>query len=127
MTKSQRWKDLERDTAKALNGRRVTEPWFLFNERPDVIVDMPQGRIVCECKAYRRHAHHRHVEKCKTIYCDSSSDVPCLITREPGKPAYATLPLDFLSTLLNPNPDGNDAVQPARHGDAPIGRKEGEI
>ena len=99
---SRRWKDLERMAAEALGGERVTVPWQLFKARPDVVAPLPEGRLVVECKQYARHAHHRHIEKCVSLYCDHAGDVPCLVTRENGSgKAFITVPLSFLAELLN--------------------------
>ena len=104
MPRSKRWKALERDTAEALGGRRVTEPWDLFNERPDVLVDLPDGkRLVIDCKALRRFAHHSMLEGIQRKYCQPG-DVPCLVSkheRQTGE--YATIPMDFLAELLRRN------------------------
>ena len=98
---SKRWKDLERLAAEALGGERVVTPWQLFKARPDVVAPLPEGRLIVECKQYARHAHHRFLEKCTSLYCDHTGDIPCLITRENGHgEAYASVPLDFFSKLL---------------------------
>ena len=98
---SKRWKDLERLAAEALGGRRITEPWFLFRERPDVIVPLADGRrIVIDCKAYQRFAHHTLLEACQAKYC-TGADVPALVTKHSGqRGAYITVPLDFMAELL---------------------------
>jgi hypothetical protein len=98
MRHSTRWKSLERDTADVLGGRRVVEDWTLFRERPDCVVD--DFDIVVDAKAYNRFSHHRLIENCERKYC-GSSQTPCLVTREPGRRAYATIPLTFLGELLN--------------------------
>jgi hypothetical protein len=99
-----RWKQLERDTAAALGGRRVTEPWFLFNERPDVVVPLSDGRrLVIDTKAHKRFAHHSMLEGIQRKYCQPG-DVPCLVSkheRQTGE--YATIPLAFLAGLLKRN------------------------
>ena len=63
-------------------------------------IELPDGaRLVVDCKAYERFAHHRHLDKIESVYCHPG-DVPCLVSREPGKSAYACVPLAFLARLL---------------------------
>jgi len=101
MNTSTRWKQLERDAAQALGGERVTEHWTLFRKRPDVVAPLPDGaRLVIDCKAHRRHAHHRHLEKVQGEYCHPG-DVPAIVTREYGERAYIAVPLEWLAALLN--------------------------
>ena len=99
--KSTAWKDLERSAADALNGQRVTTPWQLFEERPDVVASLPDGRkLVIECKYRTKFSHHSILDDCATRYCQGD-DVPVLVTKHHGQAgAYATLPLEFVSTLL---------------------------
>ncbi len=98
-SRSSRWKDLERHTAAALGGERVTTPWDLFQSRPDVLVC--DFGLVCDCKAYNRFAHHRLMENIKAKYC-KPGEVPVLVTKEAGQHgAFATVPLEFLAELLN--------------------------
>ena len=99
---SRRWKVLEQATADALGGIRVTTPWFLFQERPDVVVVLPGGgRLICDCKAYRRFSHHSLLEAVQSKYCEAG-DVPVLVTKTQGQVgAFITVPLDFLAGLLD--------------------------
>ena len=98
---SKRWAQLERDTAAILDGRRVVEDWRLFHERPDVVVDLADGRrIVIDCKAYQRFAHHNLLEACQAKYCDGA-DIPALVSKAAGqRGAYTTLPIGFLAELI---------------------------
>ena len=99
--RSRRWAALEIATATALSGERVVEPWFLFNERPDVVATLPGGgRLVVDCKAYKRFSHHALLEAVQTKYCQPG-DVPALVTKTPGqRGAFVTIPLEVLSGLL---------------------------
>ncbi len=99
---SKRWKALERDTATALHGRSITEPWQLFRERPDVVVDLPHGRrLVIDAKAYQRFAHHTLLDAVREKYCEPG-DVAALVTKAAGqRGAYITLPLEFVAEILN--------------------------
>lgn len=95
---SRRWKALELRAAEMLGGQRVTTPWFLFQERPDFVVD--DFSLIGDCKAYARFAHHRLLEAVRSKYC-SPGDTPVLVTAEPNKPPLATVPLEALAGLLN--------------------------
>ena len=99
---SERWKTLERETAKALGGRRVVQRWDLFQRRPDVIIEANGlGRLVADCKAWKRFTHHRLMEAIETKYC-RHGETPLLVTKEPGQHgAYAVVPLEWLASLLN--------------------------
>jgi hypothetical protein len=99
--RSRRWATLETATAEALGGERVTEPWFLFNERPDVVADLPDGgRLVCDCKAYQKFSHHTLLEAVQSKYCQPG-DMPALVTKAHGQVgAFVTVPLDLLAALL---------------------------
>ena len=99
--RSRRWATLEQATADALHGERVIEPWFLFQERPDVVADLPGGgRLVVDCKAYRRFSHHTLLEAVQSKYCQPG-DVPALVTKAQGqRGAFVTIPLEVLGGLL---------------------------
>lgn len=101
MSGSKRWKDLERDTAAILGGRRVVEDWTLFHTRPDVVVPLANGRrLIIDAKAYQRFSHHTLLEACQAKYC-TGADVPALVTKHEGqRGAYITVPIDFLAELL---------------------------
>jgi len=95
---SRRWKQLERDAARALGGKRVPR-WLDFGvSAPDVLVEA--FCLVVDAKAHKKFAHHTLLEAVRTKYCEREQ-VPCLVTkgaRQIG--AYATVPLDFLAELL---------------------------
>ena len=99
--KSDRWKTLEKHAADTLGGTRVVEDWTLFNQRPDVIVQLSDNRrMIVECKAYERFSHHTIIEGCKEKYC-TGTDVPALVSKAAGQVGeFITLPLDFVSELL---------------------------
>jgi len=109
--KSMAWKDLERSAADALGGERVTTPWFLFEERPDAVASLPDGRrLIIEAKYRQKMWHHSVLNDCQTRYCQGD-DVPCLITKSHNQVgAYCTLPMDFVSELLKHyrNHEGNN-------------------
>lgn len=97
---SERWKTLERTAAEKLGGRRIVEHWTLFQERPDVVVD--DFRLIVDAKAHKAFSHHTLIDAVKEKYCTTPGDVPALVTksaRQNGE--YVTVPLDFLSELLN--------------------------
>lgn len=93
---STRWKSLERDVAQALGGERYQRDVLAFERAPDVVVK--DLGLVVECKAYRRHAHHRHIEQAQR-YCHHG-ETPAVTTREPGKAIYITVPLVWLAGVV---------------------------
>ena len=98
MTRSTRWKTLERTAARALGGERVPR-WLDFGvSAPDVIV--PDFGIIVDAKAHKRFAHHTLMANIETKYLEPG-EIPCLVTKaERQRGEYATVPLDFLSRLL---------------------------
>lgn len=104
--RSTRWKDLERKVADTLNGIRVVEDWTLFRQRPDVIVQLPDNRkMIVECKAYQKFAHHTLIEGCRDKYC-TATDIPALATKAAGQHGeFITIPLEFLAQLLKGKAD----------------------
>lgn len=97
MKRSQRWKDLERTTARKLRGRRIVRQDF-FESSPDV--EVPDLGILAECKAYKRFGFHLHMAQAAK-YC-REGETPILITKSANQIGeYATVPLDFLAGLLD--------------------------
>ncbi len=98
--RSQRWKDLERATAKALGGNRILRGSDFSKSEPDVdIEDMP--RLKVDCKAHKRFAHHTLLQEVKEKYCKRKNDIPILVTKhEHQVGACVTISLDFFSELL---------------------------
>lgn len=92
------WEKLEDDTATALGGKRLARDWAAFESAPDV--EVPDFRLVCDCKAHQHFRHHTLLETCRRKYC-GISQVPALVTRRPGGRASITVPLDFLAGLLD--------------------------
>jgi hypothetical protein len=97
--RSQRWKQLERDAARALGGVRVPR-WLDFGQSaPDVIVE--DFRLVVDAKARRRFAHHSLMANIEAKYCEAN-EVPCLVTKaERQRGECVTVPLDFFASLLD--------------------------
>jgi hypothetical protein len=96
---SDAWKNLERQTAKALGGRRVfrltaSEPSFL--SCPDVeLPEFPGLRIDSKYRA--RWSHHSFLDETARKY----GGEPVLVTKERGQcGAYVTIRLEFLAKLL---------------------------
>jgi hypothetical protein len=104
--RSARWKALERDAAEALGGQRVHRDWLAFEKAPDVLV--PDMDWLCECKAYAKFSHHRLLETAQRKYAGPGEQV-VLVTREPSRPAYATLPLSVLAELVSAYRQGRTA------------------
>lgn len=97
---SQAWKNLEREAADILKGRRVTTPWSLFEIRTDVIVDdFPE--LAIDAKYRQRWAHHSYVKAIIDKY-GAERPTPVLITKAAKeRGAFATIPLALLAELLN--------------------------
>ena len=105
-----RWKTLERTVANTLGGVRVVEDWTLFRQRPDVIVQLDDNhRLIVECKAYSKFAHHTLLEGCQAKYC-GATDIPALATKAAGQHGeFITVPLSFFADVLkhyHPNQEG---------------------
>jgi hypothetical protein len=98
MSKSTRWKDLERAVAATLGGRRIVRQDF-FETAPDVIVT--DSGLIAECKAYRRFKHHSLLETAQRKYGHNGQTVILVTKTERQVGAYVTLPLDYLADLLN--------------------------
>ncbi len=66
---SQAWKNLERETAKALGGRRVLRGMDFSQSATDVIVDdFPQLKIDCKYKK-NGFSHHSLLDEIEDKYC----------------------------------------------------------
>jgi hypothetical protein len=89
---------LEQVAAEALGGLRIDRRWNLFESAPDVVA--PDFKLVVDCKAHQRFTHHTLMENIQQKYCDPG-DIPVLVTQHAGQQdAYVTVPLGFLSQLL---------------------------
>lgn len=105
MKRSQRWKELERCAAQKLGGNRIVRQDF-FESSPDV--EVPDLKILAECKAYKRFSFHGHMAQAAK-YC-REDETPILITKAANQVGeFATVPLDFLAGLI-------DEIRAARGG-----------
>jgi hypothetical protein len=97
---SQAWKNLERQVAKALGGKRVLRGANFAIEDVDVkLDDIPYLRI--DAKYRKKHAHHTLFEEVKTKYCQESGQIPVLVTKHHNQDgACVTVDLEFFSILL---------------------------
>ena len=97
--RSTRWKQLERDAARALGGVRVPR-WLDFGQSaPDV--EVRDFGLIIDCKARKAFSHHSLIHNIVNKYCEPG-EVPCLITKsDRQRGEYVTIPLDFLGNLLN--------------------------
>lgn len=97
---SQAWKNLERQTAKELDGRRITRGGNFAVSDVDVVVDAhPELRI--DCKYRTSHSHHSLMAAIERKYCARPGDVPVLVTKHHNQEsAYVTIPLQFFGRLL---------------------------
>lgn len=98
--RSERWKSLERNTAKKLKGHRLLRGDNWDKIAPDVAVpDCPELKI--DCKAYNRFAHHTLMDEIRSKYCAEEWEVPVLVTKAQGQHGeYVTMPLDYFAALL---------------------------
>jgi hypothetical protein len=96
---SERWKELERDTAKALGGQRHIR-WFRFEKAPDVEVEAGPYRLIVDCKAWKKFAHHSLMDTIQRKYC-TGNEIPVLVSKSEGqRGAYCTIPMSLLAELL---------------------------
>jgi len=97
------WKNLERQTAQTLGGRRIlrlTAPEPSFLSCPDVeLPEFPGLKIDAK---YRAHwSHHSFLETILRKYCEQPWHEPVLVTKARGqRGAYVTIRLEFLAWLL---------------------------
>lgn len=96
---SQAWKNLERQVAKELGGKRVLRGADFSVEDVDVkIDDFPHLKL--DCKYRTRHAHHSLLAEIEEKYCEEN-EVPVLITKHHNQSgACVTVSLDFFKVLL---------------------------
>lgn len=97
--RSQAWKNLERQVAKALGGKRVCRGANFSVSDVDVdLSDIPYLKI--DAKYRKRHSHHSFMEEIKEKYCNEG-DIPVLVTKHHYQDgAYVTVDLEFFSILL---------------------------
>jgi hypothetical protein len=97
---SQAWKNLERQVAKALGGKRVLRGANFSVEDVDVkLEDIPFIRI--DAKYRKKHAHHTLMAEIKTKYCQEDGQIPVLVTKHHNQDgAYVTVDLEFFAILL---------------------------
>jgi len=69
-----------------------------FESSPDV--EVPDLKILAECKAYKRFSFHGHMAQA-TKYC-RAGETPVLITKSANQIGeFVTMPLDYFATLLD--------------------------
>lgn len=97
MRRSERWKALERCAAQKLGGRRIVRQDF-FESSPDV--EVPDLKILAECKAYKSFSFHKHMAQAAK-YC-RDGETPVLITKAANQVGeFATVSLDYFAALLD--------------------------
>jgi len=99
---SQAWKNLERQTAKALKGKRIlrlTAPGPSYISASDVELHaLPWLKI--DAKYRTRWAHHRFLEAIRAKYCRGRKDEPVLVTKQHRqRGACVTIRLEFFGRL----------------------------
>jgi hypothetical protein len=76
---SQAWKNLERETAGALGGTRVTRGAnFAISDVDVILPDLPQHKI--DAKYRVKHSFHKFLEEIVEKYCEKG-DIPVLVTK----------------------------------------------
>lgn len=100
MRRSQAWKDLERETAAALRGKRIYRGADFSVSDTDVLVpDIPELKV--DCKYKQAHSHHSLMAEIREKYCGDQG-VPVLVTKSKRQHgACVTVPLEFFAVLLD--------------------------
>ena len=95
------WKQLERDTATVLHGKRVTRGADFGKIDVDVIIDdFPFFKV--DTKRYKRLAVFSLYETVKKKYCNNIGDEPILVLRQSSKKyVLAVVDLKLLGKLLD--------------------------
>jgi len=100
---SQAWKNLERQAAGVLGGRRLlrlTAPEPSYLSCADVELPNFLG-LKIDAKYRCRWAHHSALRKIERKYCEQPTDQLVLVTKEHGQHgAFVTVRLEFLARLL---------------------------
>ena len=97
---SQSWKNLERQIAKVLGGRRISRGDDFARMDVDVVLDdLPELRI--DGKYRKAHAHHTFMKEVQEKYCTGDQE-PVLVTKTHNQTsAYVTVRLEHYAFLLN--------------------------
>lgn len=99
MRRSQAWKELERQAAKLLGGRRVVRGDWGESD-VDVKTEFPGLKV--DCKYRQSHAHHALLKGIHLKYCQKPEDVAVLVTKHKGQPSFnVTVNGDTFATLLD--------------------------
>jgi len=95
--RSQAWKELERQTAEALGGKRIVRYDFFAPPCADVVLeDMPEVSI--DCKHRARWQCHSLLHEIKGKY----HGTPILVTKGRGEHgAVASMPLNYFAEVLD--------------------------
>lgn len=95
------WKQLERDTALILGGKRISRGADFGQTDVDVkIEDFPSFKI--DTKRYKRLQTFSLFDTVKKKYCKNPQDEPVLVLRQSGKQyILAVIKLDLLGKILN--------------------------
>lgn len=98
---SQAWKNLERQVAKSLKGRRISRGDDFSRKDVDVVLDdLPELRV--DAKYRTRHAHHTFMREIEQKYITKDTEEPVLVTKHHNQTsAYVTVRLEFFGFLLD--------------------------
>ena len=96
------WKQLERDIAEALGGKRVLRGADFSQPGIDVeVADMPELKIDAKYRS-SPWKHHGPLKECRAKYCATPADIAVVVTktkREQG--AVVSMSLADFATLVN--------------------------
>lgn len=95
------WKNLERQVAKALGGRRISRGDDFARVDVDVVLDdLPELRI--DAKYRTKHAHHTFMKELVRKYCSDEGHEPVLATKHHNQEsAFVTVRLEFFAFLID--------------------------
>jgi len=101
MSRSSQWKQLERDTAKVLKGKRVTRAYDFGTSDIDVdIPDFPSFKV--DTKRRKKAQIFSLYKLIKKKYCKHPQDNPVLVIREHNsKFELAIIDLELLGKFLD--------------------------
>ena len=96
---SSAWKDLERTTARILDGKRIVRSDYGDKNSDVAIEDFPNFKI--DTKRYKKFYTFTLYEIVREKYCKSPNDWPILVLRQHNKKTkLAVIDLELLAKLM---------------------------
>ena len=97
---SQTWKNLERQIAKSLGGKRILRGDDYSQSKPDVFLPSNPNLII-DCKYRQNFNHHQLFKEIKNKYCTNNEQIPILITKQAKEHNnLVTIDLEYFKFLL---------------------------